>query len=598
MTGTVDFQPAGRRIPCEPGDTLLAAAQKAGIALNATCGGEGSCGRCIVRVMRGEASPPTLVEEAELGVERIRLGWRLACQAEPREDLTGHLPAESLAAAQRVQVEGRNPPFELHPALRAVQVSLPPPGLDDLRADAARLRDSLRLPGLKIPTAVLHTLSETLRGQGFQGTAFLHGDSLAGFHPCGTTPLGLAVDLGTTKLAGYLVDLESGTTLAGAGAMNPQIAFGEDVMARIAHAMGRPEGAEQLRLVIVEALNALALGLCEQAGRSLGHIAEAVVVGNTAMHHLFLGLPVRQLGLAPYLPAESAALDLYAREAGLELSPGARLHLLPNAAGFVGGDHLAMLLGSGMLEREGVVLGLDIGTNTEISLLAHGEHYACSTASGPAFEGAHIRHGMRAAPGAIEKVLIREGALRLQTIDDCPPVGLCGSGILDLVAELRRNGLLNPRGGFVTGSGNPRLRQGAAGWEYVLAPGVDGGAEITFNRRDVNEIQLAKAAMRAGMQVLMQRAGVREQEIDTVILAGAFGTYLDVQSGMEIGMFPKLARERFVQVGNAAGAGARMALLSTEKRLQAAQAARRLTYVELTAMKDFSAIFARALLLE
>ncbi len=603
MTYTVDFEPVGRRIPCEPGETVLSAAQRAGILLNATCGGEGSCGRCIVHLMLGEASSPNLVEEAELGLEQTRLGWRLACQAEALGDLTVHIPAESLATAQRVQVEGENLPFELHPAVRGVEVTLPPPGLDDLRSDAERLRERLRealdLPGLRLPPAVLRTFSETLRAQDFQCTVFLHADSVVGVHPCGASPLGLAVDLGTTKLAGYLVDLASGATLASAGAMNPQIAFGEDVMARIAHAINRPDGREQLRAAILEALNDLARGLCEKAGQPLDRVAEAVVVGNTAMHHLFLGLPVRQLGLAPYVPAESAALDLSAQEAGLELAPAARLHLLPNAAGFVGGDHLAMLLGSGMLERQGVVLGLDIGTNTEISLLAHGRHYACSTASGPAFEGAHIRHGMRAAPGAIEKVLIRDGEVRLQTIEDRPPVGLCGSGILDLVAQLRRAGLLNSRGGFVTAGAGPRLRQGEAGWEYVVAPAGEGsGTEVTFIRRDVNEIQLAKAAMRAGMHILLRRAGVTEQEIDTVVIAGAFGTYLDVQSGVEIGMFPRLERERFVQVGNAAGAGARMALLSTVKREQAAQIARRLTYVELTAEKDFSSIFARSLLLE
>lgn len=596
VTFLVDFEPLGRRIPCEAGGTLLDAAQRAGIGLNATCGGEGSCGRCIVRVMTGKASAPNLVEEAELGVERTRLGWRLACQTEVQGDLSVHIPAESLVTAQRIQVEGQDLAVELRPAVRSVEVKLDPPGLNDLRSDADRLRDALGLPELSFPASVLRLLPGTLRSNDFRCTVFLRGDQAVGLGPLGSVPLGLAVDLGTTKLAGYLLDLSDGRLLASAGLMNPQIAFGEDVMARLAHAMNKPDGADQLREAVCEAVNDLARLLCEQAGRLTEHVADAVLVGNTAMHHLFLGLEVRQLGLAPYVPAEAAALDLPAREAGVRLAPGAWLHLLPNVAGFVGGDHVSMLLGSGMPEREGVVLGLDIGTNTEISLLAGGRHYACSTASGPAFEGAHIRHGMRAAPGAIEKVLIRDGRLSLQTIEDGPPVGLCGSGILDLVAQLRKSGLITSRGGFDKERSDPRLRQGEVGLEYVLSE--VGGTEVTFNRRDVNEIQLAKSAMRTGMNILLRRAGLREQDIDTVILAGAFGTYLDVQSGIDIGMFPNLPRERYLQVGNAAGAGARMALLNMLKREQAADIARRVTYVELTAEKDFSTIFARSLLLD
>jgi uncharacterized 2Fe-2S/4Fe-4S cluster protein (DUF4445 family) len=335
-----------------------------------------------------------------------------------------------------------------------------------------------------------------------------------------------------------------------------------------------------------------------KAGLSAQDIADAVVVGNTAMHHLFLGLPVKQLGLAPYVAAESQALDIPCQEVGLALAPGADVHLLPNIAGFVGADHVAMLLASGMTGRSGVILGLDIGTNTEISLVADGRHFACSTASGPAFEGAHILHGMRAAPGAIEKVLIHDGQVLVQTVDGATPVGLCGSGILDLVAQMRVVGIINPRGGFVEPGRNPRVRKGDHGYEYVVVPlSENGSAEITFSRSDVNEIQLAKGAMRAGVNVLLKHACMDENDIDEVIIAGAFGTYLDVQSGIEIGMFPRIDPARYRQVGNAAGTGARMVLLSTEQRARAMQIARRVNYIELTAEPDFAAEFARALLL-
>lgn len=551
MTFTLDLEPLGRRIPCPAGETVLAAARRAGIALNAPCGSEGLCGRCEVRVMDGDLSEPTAAEEEAFTPDQLAAGWRLACQTQPLGDARLHVPPASMATAQRIQTEGRNFSIALDPAVRTAQ------------ADGR--------------------------------THFMRAQQVVAVRPPGASPLGLAVDMGTTKLAGYLLDLTSGETLAAAGVMNPQIAFGEDVMARLAFAMHAPQGAAQLREAAAEAVNSLTRDLCARANRPVEDIADAVVVGNTAMHHLFAGLPVAQLGAAPYAPAVSHSMDIPARDLGLALSPGVNAHLLPNIAGFVGADHVAMLLGSGLLAREGVTLGLDIGTNTEISLLAHGTHFACSAASGPAFEGAHIRHGMRAAPGAIEKALIHNNEVRIQTIEDQPPVGLCGSGILDLTAQLRLHGWITPRGAFAAPEENPRLRRGPQGWEFVVAQGE---REITFSRRDINEVQLAKGAIRAAVQTLLDTAGMTEADIDAVVIAGAFGTYLDVQSGIAVGLFPRVARGRFSQVGNAAGTGARMALLSQAVRRQAAEIARRVRHVELTAEPGFTARFARAIMFE
>ena len=627
MSHQIDFEPIGRRIECKAGATLLDAAQQAGVMLTAICGGEGACGRCIVRVMSGEVSPPNSTEQDELGQADVQAGWRLACQVYIEGDVRIHVPPESLVTAQRTQTEGQALAVELQPAVRAVDVQLVPPTVHDLRSDATRLRDALGSPAPLIDPLVLRRLPDDLRTWGFRTCAFVRSDphprplSLSGrgehtpsplrgeswgreagqivaVRPPGAVPLGLAVDIGTTKLAAYLVDLNSGETLASMGAMNPQIAYGEDVMARISHVLSHLPGQEQLRTAIVGALNGLARDLCAQAKRDVADIADAVVVGNTAMHHLFLGLPVRQLGLAPYVAAESAAVDVKARDIGLELAPGAYVHLLPNIAGFVGADHIAMLLATDMTldAASGVALGMDIGTNTEVSLIANGRHLSCSTASGPAFEGAHIRFGMRAAPGAIEKVTLRDGRVLLKTVENEPPVGLCGSGILDLIAQMLRAGILNARGAMTEG---PRIRRGDHGHEFILVPGQEnGGREIVFGRTDVSEIQLAKGAMRAGVNILLKHAGIAEAGIDQVIIAGAFGTYLDVQSGIDIGMFPKLDRHRFRQVGNAAGAGARMALLSLAQRERAVRIAQQVEYVELTAEADFQSEFARALLLE
>lgn len=414
--------------------------------------------------------------------------------------------------------------------------------------------------------------------------------------PPGASPLGLAVDIGTTKLAAYLVDLENGSTIDLSGAMNPQIPFGEDIMARINYAVRHTEGARCLQSTIVEAINDLAHGMCTRAGRDAADIADAVVVCNTAMHHLFLGLPVKQLGLAPYVAAESSSMDVKAHELGLKLASGAYVHLLPAVAGFVGADHVGMLLATGISQHKGVVLGIDIGTNTEISLRARGRHLACSAASGPAFEGAHIRCGMRAAPGAIEGIVIRDGRVLVKTVDDAPPAGLCGSGVLDAVAQLFRTGLLDASGAL---KAHGRVRPNDTGGEFIVVSADDNnGREITLSRSDVVEIQLAKAAIRAGISILLHKAGVLEREIEEVIIAGAFGTYLDVQSGIDIGMLPNLDLHRFRQVGNAAGTGARMALLSMEQRERAEGIARQIEYVELAAEKRFKSEFTRALRLD
>jgi uncharacterized 2Fe-2S/4Fe-4S cluster protein (DUF4445 family) len=309
-----------------------------------------------------------------------------------------------------------------------------------------------------------------------------------------------------------------------------------------------------------------------------------------------MGLPVDQLGVAPYVPALSSSCDVKARDLGLDIAPGAYVHLLPNIAGFVGADHVSMVMASGLHEADQVTLGLDIGTNTEVSLAANGRLLSCSTASGPAFEGAHIRDGMRAAPGAIEWVKIVDDQIEYQTIDGAPPVGICGSGILDSVAELRRIGVLKENGSMRLDS-HPRVRQTGDRPEFVLVPSGENGArgDIVINRKDVSEIQLAKGAIRAGVEVLLAEAGLVVDQVDRVVVAGAFGTYLDVASARAIGMFPPLPLERFDQVGNAAGMGAKLALLSRRCREVAEEIAQLVEYIELTTDARFSGAYMDAM---
>ena len=315
------------------------------------------------------------------------------------------------------------------------------------------------------------------------------------------------------------------------------------------------------------------------------------------MHHLLAGLPVRQLAVAPYVPAVGEALDLPAGEIELDISPDAFIHLPPNIASFIGADHVSMTLSTDVWQAENTVIALDIGTNTEITLVVDGRMLSCSCASGPAFEGAHIRDGMRAAPGAIERVQIKDGQPSIYTIGEKPPVGICGSGILDAVAELLKDGIIDHRGSFQDGAPNVREGISTQHKEFLLVPSEDTGhgKDIVVTRSDVNEIQLAKGAIRAGLEILLEEGGIEAGDIDEFIIAGAFGTYLDVGSAITVGMFPELPRERFRQVGNAAGTGAQQMLISAERRRIADEIPERVEYVELTTHAGFEKTFMKAM---
>src|SRR4030043_1223535 len=351
---------------------------------------------------------------------------------------------------------------------------------------------------------------------------------------------------------------------------------------------------------LVDTLNHLVIQLGLEASEinrpvTPAQIVEAVVVGNTAMHHLFAGLPVHQLGVAPYVPAVSEPMDLAAHRIGLKIARGARIHLPSNIAGYVGADHVAMLLSTGLSSASKTTIALDIGTNTEITLSHNNELLSCSCASGPAFEGAHIQAGMRAAPGAIERVQVIQGELRIQTIDNLNAIGICGSGILDAIACMLQIGAIDHRGSFI--SDHPAIHQNDKKREFVL---VDyqrsgNGRDIVVTRQDINEIQLAKGAIRSGVEVLLEYAGISADVIEDFIIAGAFGTYINVPSAIQIGMFPTLPLNRFHQVGNAAGAGARQLLLSLEQRQLAEDIAKRVKYIEPSTYPNFTNIFSKSL---
>ncbi len=596
----VDFQPLGRRGPCREDESLMDCARGLGIGLSTICGGVGTCYSCKLRVADGAVSEPTDRERDTFTAEELAAGWRLACQTYPRGDCSLSVPPESMTAPQRIQTEGIETAVTPAAAVRGDNLELSPPSLADSRSDADRLLDALArvsdAPPRQLDLAVLRGLPSQLRDLKWRCRAYSRGDAVIGVAPPADNLVGLAVDAGTTKLAGYLVDLTTGRTLAARGVMNPQIECGEDVISRVSRA-DTEDGRGHLQRLLVGAINQLADDLGAEVKVSPLEIVDIVVVGNTAIHHFLLGLPTSRLAVSPFIPVAAGAIDIRAGDIGLEIAPGAYLHLPPNIAGFVGADHVAMLLATGVWQDRGPALAIDIGTNTEVSLVIDGAITSVSCASGPAFEGGHIRDGMRAAPGAIERVRIVHGGfqgsdIRIQTINDAPPVGICGSGILDAIAQLRLAGIVGEEGRMI--ADHPLVRGEDRQRRYVLAPDGEDRAAVAVTQKDVRELQLAKAAIRAGIQALLEANDCRDDDIQRVIIAGAFGSYIDVASAIEIGMLPELPRDRFEQVGNASGSGARLALVSSAKREEASEIAGRVRYLELAGSAGFMETFTEA----
>jgi uncharacterized 2Fe-2S/4Fe-4S cluster protein (DUF4445 family) len=589
----VEFTPVGRRGHCPEGSTLMECARLLNADLVSDCGGVGACRRCKVQIVSGAISPPTAADRDIFTEAELEQGHRLACTAFPQSDLRVLVPPESRLAQQIVQVKGPDLQIEPDPLARAIEVELSPPSLEDPKPDDRNLWDVLEsahgiTPG-NIDLSVQQVLSSRLRILNWKASVVLRESEIIALDAPSTRWIGLAVDIGTTKIAIYLVDMKSGDG-ASLGLMNPQISYGEDVVSRI-YMVGKAAGnAEKMQSLLVDALNSSVAALCAEIGSDPSHIADAVIVGNTAIHHLFLRLPVQQLGMVPYVPAVRSAVDIKARDIGLKMAPGGYVHMLPNVAGYVGADHVAMLLATAVDEKEGITLALDIGTNTEICLNCHGKMKSVSCASGPAFEGAHIQFGMRAAKGAIERVRMSGTQLEIHTIEGGEPVGICGSGLLDGIAQMLQNGVIDHSGRMLD---HPLVRRRNDRKEFVLVerPGEEA---ITISQKDVRELQAAKAAIRLGIQALMEDAGIEYPEIDRVIVAGAFGTNIDVQSAIAIGMLPPLPKERFQQVGNAAGTGARLALISQDRRRAALAIAAKDGYIELACIPEFVNKFADA----
>jgi uncharacterized 2Fe-2S/4Fe-4S cluster protein (DUF4445 family) len=614
VTGKIraEFGPGGEVAFVDPEALVVEAAALAGVELQTPCGGKGKCGQCRVVTSGDGLTPPDDVELSSLSSEDLANGVRLSCRARIVGPCRITIPAASRITASTILEAGLVDGVPPHPNVRRAELALPKPTLDDQRADLRRIIAGLGagLAGCEADLDLLRELPERLRESEFAPVAVTIGNRLADIRAAEEAPqvYGCAVDIGTTTVVAYVVELESGHVVGTGSAPNPQGAHGADVVSRVEFADQTPDGLQTLHEESVGIVNRTIAEACEEAGVSVRDVYEATVVGNTCMAHLFLGLSPHYVARAPYIPVVDQLLRVSAAEAGLHINPRGEVYVLPNIAGWVGADTVGVVLSTRLTESEGPTLAIDIGTNGEVMLWSGERLLVCSTAAGPAFEGAQIRHGMRAAAGAIDHVRATEDGIAFRTIGNQPAVGICGSGLLDAVARLLDWGVINPTGLMVDEAAAaqlpPAIASRIAGKDqdrhFVLATAQESGLDesIVLTQRDVRQLQLAKGAIRAGIEVLLAETGLRTADVERILLAGAFGSYIDRASAVRIGLVPALPLAQITAVGNAAGAGAVMALASTSEREKATQLAEAATHVELSSRPDFQMLFMETMLFE
>jgi len=609
---TAGKTPERATVQARVGQSVLHAAQTAGLDIVATCGGRGQCRSCRVKILEGDVPPPTVQDRIQLGHEGVREQFRLSCQTKlirnctvlvaPPKSEAGH---QILGAGSRTRAEAKTKP-DSGVEKRVIVAKVPATSsgeVSDVDAILAMLGDQCNA---ELPLEVLRKIPAALRArEGLVTVTTFNGEviDIEAGDTCAQS-YGIAFDIGTTTIVGTLLDLATGEQLAAVSDLNPQAVYGGDVMSRIEFSQFDEKKLSTLRARVLNAVNELVFEACRQANVRGERIYKAVFVGNTCMHHLFLGIDASSLGMAPYTPVVRAPIVLRAKELPLKAAPNARICLLPIIAGFVGADTVAAALATRIHESDQIRLLVDIGTNSEAIMGSKERLVACSAPAGPAFEGGQVKHGMRAALGAIEGVEIEEDAA-CRVIGDVPAIGICGSGLIDATAKMLDAGLLDaggallerPKQGRLSPRLAARLRETEQGGEFVLvkADQAGKGEDITITQKDVRQLQLAKAAIYSGILILQQVMGVSDDQIAEIMLSGGFGNYINIGSALRIRLLPPLPADRISYVGNAAHTGAELALLSETARHEAHAISQRIEHVGLAEHPEFERVFVDAL---
>ena len=601
----VTFVPMGKTVVVPLGTNLLEAAIDADIEVETVCGGNGVCGKCRARVIKGVVSSATPAEEKFLSFEDLKQGHILLCQrtvlgnvileTDYREDC-GFVPDKGAFMKGSLEIE---------PHVLKTYHELKPPAIDDQTADLDRVLNPLP-EGTRVDHRILQTLPGILRESDFSITSVVVAGEVVALEKGDTRAdaYGIALDIGTTSVAGYLVDLSGGRIVCSVSGNNRQGVYGSDVISRISHTMIEPDGILKMKELITRTIDEIVEELSVRAGVDPERIYVLTLVGNTVMSHFLLGVSAAGIASAPFIPVFTRLPFSTVETLGLKsLKPHTRFVLLPNIAGYVGSDTTGVILSTGIHDMPGTWLAIDIGTNGELVLASEGRLLTCSTAAGPAFEGGCIEQGMRAEPGAICEVRMKDD-LRLTVMGDTEPIGLCGSGLINTVSEMIRLGLIGANGRIIDPSDCParlpkslknRIKQAQKGYKFVLS---EGEREVAVTQKDISELQLAKGAIRAGVEILMEELRMKPSDLDGVFLAGAFGSRVRRESVRGIGLLPDIPLDRIKSVGNAAGSGAVMALLSKRQLALASDIAARCEHRELSIHREFTTKFARALLFE
>jgi uncharacterized 2Fe-2S/4Fe-4S cluster protein (DUF4445 family) len=594
------FLPDGAEVRVPSGTPVFDAASWNGIAIDSTCGGHGTCKKCRVRIVSGEV-PVGPLDPRAFSADELREGWRLACRANARGDLVVEVPP--LQTRPKAALAGVGRHVILRPAVQKRHLVLAEPTMEDQRSDLQRVLDALDDLEPHASIEVLRSLGSVLRSSGFDVTAVVCDQELTDIEPGDTTArrFAIAFDLGTTTVVATLLDLESGQPVAVRSLLNRQQPFGADVITRISATMMDPDALGALGERAHETLRELVAEVCAEGAVEPREVYEITVCGNVTMMHLALGIDPEPLSMAPFVVSTHSFADVLARDLGIEVHPRAPAFLFPSLGAYVGGDIVAGMLATGLTRDRRLRLFIDVGTNSEIALGSHERVLATAAPAGPAFEAAQIRCGMRAAAGAIEGVKLSAEGVSLDVIGDEAPIGICGSGLVDAVAELVRCGLLDHSGRFIPDEQAAESHPGLAerltkiGEERVFVLDWRGGQDaeraVFLSQRDVRELQFAKASIATGWSILLGELGVDVSYISQVLLAGSFGAYLTPLSAVRIGLVPKIALPRIVSAGNVAGEGAKIAALSVRERAEAYSILREVEYVELSGRSDFNDMF-------